>query len=119
MPETTGRHVRVATTDWTDFGASATAQGTDRTKLINEFIAWYLGRPGARLPERPGSHAEPEAGQLVRVAQEIWLALAPDAKTPAERQALINDVLAWYLRRPNARSSDHLRMFRDSKSPAP
>lgn len=92
--------MRVANDDWTDFGTSAKAQGTDRSKIISAFIAWYLDRPGAVLPERPGG-TEPD-GQTVRIEQSIWNALAPQAKTPAQRQQLINQILDWYLRRPSA-----------------
>ena len=27
--------------------------GTDRAKVVNQFIRWYLHRPGARIPKRP------------------------------------------------------------------
>jgi len=27
--------------------------GTDRAKVINQFLRWYLHRPGAKLPKRP------------------------------------------------------------------
>lgn len=26
---------------------------SDRAKALNQFIHWYLRRPGAKLPERP------------------------------------------------------------------
>jgi hypothetical protein len=51
--ETPSRHVRVADDDWGDLEAAAGALGSDRGKIINQFIRWYLRRPGAKLPERP------------------------------------------------------------------
>ena len=32
---------------------NANREGTDRAKVINQFLRWYLRRPGAKLPERP------------------------------------------------------------------
>ncbi len=51
--KTPHRSVRVDDADWADLDAAAKAAGTDRAKLINAFLRWYLRRPGARLPERP------------------------------------------------------------------
>jgi hypothetical protein len=31
--------------------------GTERAALVRQFIAWYLHKPGAELPERPKSGA--------------------------------------------------------------
>lgn len=53
QPATPHRSIRVDDADWRDLNAHATAAGTDRAKLINAFIRWYLRRPGARLPPRP------------------------------------------------------------------
>jgi hypothetical protein len=55
--ETPARHVRVADDDWDDLEAAARALGSDRGKIINQFIRWYLRRPGAKLPERPKAGA--------------------------------------------------------------
>ncbi len=52
-PKTQHRSVRVDDADWADLGAAAERQGTDRAKVLNQFIAWYLRRPDAELPERP------------------------------------------------------------------
>lgn len=38
---------------WSDLGREATAARADRSAVIRAFIAWYLRRPGAELPERP------------------------------------------------------------------
>ena len=53
QPKTPNRAIRISDEDWADFRASADASGFDRTKVINQFIRWYLRRPGAKLPERP------------------------------------------------------------------
>lgn len=50
------RSVRVSDTDWAAFADAAIRQGLDRAKVINQFIAWYLHRPGAELPKRPDAH---------------------------------------------------------------
>ena len=44
--------MRIPDEDWYDFETAAAGQGTDRAALVREFIAWYLRRPGARLPKR-------------------------------------------------------------------
>lgn len=53
QPKTQHRSVRVPDDDWADFKVSAEDNGRDRAKVINEFIRWYLYRPGAELPSRP------------------------------------------------------------------
>lgn len=53
QPKTPGHNVRVPDDDWDDLGEAAAAAGTDRSKLINQLLRWYLRRDGARLPERP------------------------------------------------------------------
>lgn len=44
---------RVPHEKWERFAEATAAQGTDRSKAINEFVDWYLRERGARLPERP------------------------------------------------------------------
>jgi hypothetical protein len=51
-PKTQHRSVRVADEDWADLETAAAALGTDRAKVINQFIRWYLRRAGAKLPEQ-------------------------------------------------------------------
>lgn len=41
-----------------DFDAAAKRSGSDRSNITREFWEWYVGRPGAKLPERP----EPSEG---------------------------------------------------------
>jgi hypothetical protein len=47
---TTNRVVRVPDADWAELGEVAEA---GRAEVIRQFIAWYLRRPGAKLPVRP------------------------------------------------------------------
>lgn len=53
QPKTQHRSVRIDDDDWADLDATAKRTGSDRAKIINQFIRWYLRRPGAELPERP------------------------------------------------------------------
>lgn len=54
---------RFRTTDdlWESFG-DAVERGpdpeADMSKVLRAFVRWYVGEPGAKLPERP----EPKAG---------------------------------------------------------
>jgi len=56
QPATQHRSVRISDEDWADLDAAAKSAATDRGTLIKQFIRWYLGRPGAELPPRPGLH---------------------------------------------------------------
>lgn len=58
-PKTPLRAVRIPDDEWNELGAAVADTPTDRTKLIREFIRWYLRRPGAKLPVRP---PKPEEG---------------------------------------------------------
>lgn len=54
---------RFRTTDelWERFGR-AVEEGpdaeADRSKVLRNFIRWYIGEPGARLPDRPGHQSQ-------------------------------------------------------------
>lgn len=54
-PYATPRAVRIPDDEWSALGDAARAGGTNRTALLRAFLAWYVRRPGARLPARPGS----------------------------------------------------------------
>lgn len=43
---------------WTDFDHAAKRAGSDRSKVTRELWEWYVGRPGAQLPERPADNEE-------------------------------------------------------------
>lgn len=54
-PKTQHRSVRIDDPEWDD-GEKAAASDelhTDRSKVINQLYAWWLRRPGAKLPTRP------------------------------------------------------------------
>lgn len=52
VPKTPPRQIRIGD-EWYEFDAAAKAAGTERATLVREFIAWYLRKPGAKLPQRP------------------------------------------------------------------
>jgi hypothetical protein len=58
QPGTQHRSVRVSDDDWADLETATGRAGLDRAKAINQFIRWYLRRPGAKLPTRPRPEAE-------------------------------------------------------------
>lgn len=45
--------VRVPEDRWRKLAESAGKAGTDRSKVVNQFAAWYTREKGAKLPERP------------------------------------------------------------------
>lgn len=45
--------IRVPEETWKRFAELATANGTDRSAVLRQFIDWYLRVPGAKLPDRP------------------------------------------------------------------
>jgi hypothetical protein len=48
----TNRGVRLDDEDWDDLGAVGELLDRDRGWIIRQLVRWYLGRPGAELPER-------------------------------------------------------------------
>lgn len=40
-----------------DFDAAAHAAGSDRSGITRRLWEWYVRRPGAELPERPGTQS--------------------------------------------------------------
>ena len=66
-PKTQHRSVRIDDPEWDDGEPAAANLGTDRSKVINQLYAWWLRRPGAKLPVRPS----PELmAQIVERRQE-------------------------------------------------
>jgi hypothetical protein len=56
------RVIRGAPDDlWDDLDTAAKAVGSDRSAITREFWEWFVGRPGARVPERPVSSEEKTA----------------------------------------------------------
>lgn len=50
-PKTKHRSVRINDEDWE--GLAVRAPDGDRAAVIKQLVAWYLRRPGAKLPKRP------------------------------------------------------------------
>jgi hypothetical protein len=53
VPKSKHRSVRFSDEDWADLEMATAAQGSDRGTVLKELAAWYLRRPGAKLPKRP------------------------------------------------------------------
>lgn len=51
--ETFIARIRIPWARWNRIGRAAKNAGTDRAKIVNEFMAWYLREPGAKMPGRP------------------------------------------------------------------
>lgn len=51
-PRTPARQIRIGD-EWFEFDEAAKSMDTERAALVRQFIAWYLRKPGAELPERP------------------------------------------------------------------
>ena len=47
------RPIRVDLELWARFGEATERQGTDRSVVLREFMAWYARDDGAKLPKRP------------------------------------------------------------------
>ena len=62
VPKTPPRQIRIGE-EWYEFDAAAKAQETERAAVIREFIAWYLRKPGAKLPVRPEAGAWQQEGE--------------------------------------------------------
>lgn len=48
------RTVAVEQDDWRDLDTAARRAGYERAVVVRAFIRWYIRRPGAQLPQRPG-----------------------------------------------------------------
>lgn len=56
MPEdnsTPLRAMRIPDERWAAADRAARRLGTDRTKLVNQFLAWFTREPGAKPVKRP------------------------------------------------------------------
>lgn len=51
-PRTPARQFRMGD-DWYEFDDAAKSMGTERAAVLRELVAWYLRKPGAKLPNRP------------------------------------------------------------------
>jgi hypothetical protein len=55
---TRNRTVRMDLSLWDALGRAAAAAGTDRAGILRALVRWWLGIPGAELPERPPAEGE-------------------------------------------------------------
>jgi hypothetical protein len=53
QPKTPSRTIRIPDVDWADLEQLAASRGTERGELIRSVMAWWMRRPGARMPPRP------------------------------------------------------------------
>ncbi|MFD3802630.1 hypothetical protein ACFWTC_03155 [Streptomyces sp. NPDC058619] len=44
---------------WEDLDAATNRAGIDRSAVTRQFWEWYVKRPDAKLPERPGGEVAP------------------------------------------------------------
>ncbi len=56
QPRTPNHSIRIGDPKWEGFDAVARAQGSDRTKWVDQIMGWMLHEPGAVLPPRPSLH---------------------------------------------------------------
>lgn len=64
---TTARPVRIPEEDWSEFGALVGDR--ERSRILREFIAWYLRRPKAALPKRPDPHEQHDIAAARTIAE--------------------------------------------------
>lgn len=62
QPKTPISRFRIDADEWQAFG-EAVPQDTDRSAVLRDFVAWYLRRPGARMPKRPDTSERPASGE--------------------------------------------------------
>ena len=112
------KKIRIDDLTWARLEAHA--PDGNRSALIHQFINWFLGSPGASLPQRPhdlGSAeiaAEvPDVNPSVVVKQLVdWYLCKPGARLPdrpgkpdadrARENQAVAQFLDWYRRRPGA-----------------
>ena len=51
--KTPHRTIRCEDDRWDGFRQAAAQSGSDGTKVLNQFMAWFQHEPGAKLPKRP------------------------------------------------------------------
>jgi hypothetical protein len=97
-PTTLPRQIRIGRA-WADFENAARAADTDRSKLIQQFIAWYLHRAGATLPSRPPLKAWAGEEPVQDDQHDFEHAAAAMGMTTEEATKAF---IAWFLHRPAA-----------------
>jgi hypothetical protein len=84
---------------WVRFDEAATAADSDRSEVLREFMRWYSGEPGAKLPQRP-----PNAVRWTGHNFEEIRAIRPEARLAEaddpERDILEGDLLIERINEP-------------------
>ena len=57
-PPDPDHNVRMSTDRWKRLGEATQRAGTDRTKALNDYAAWYTHEDGAKRPNRPPAEDE-------------------------------------------------------------
>lgn len=52
-PARLARRFRMDEAEWDEFGSDAAMLGTDRSVVLRQLVAWWMRKPGAKLPPRP------------------------------------------------------------------
>lgn len=52
MKGTPTHPIRMDPAEWDEFGSDAAFMGTDRSALVRQLVAWWMRKPGAKLPPR-------------------------------------------------------------------
>ncbi len=73
-PKTQHRSIRVSDDKWDLLGQAAKLMDSDRAKVVNQLIDWYLREAGVKLLERPSRE------QLA----DAWNAVEEDRAAKAE-----------------------------------
>ena len=55
------RSVRFEQDEWEVSDTLARELGTNRAQILNQFLRWYLRKPGVKLPDRPSVEAAERA----------------------------------------------------------
>ncbi len=97
---TPSRAIRIADDLWKAAGDATRSARTDRTTVVREFLAWYIRRPGAQLPKRPGSTAgytRPRGLFASQVRRGDQVAFSPgiDAAPITDTDTAADDRVQW------------------------
>ena len=52
-PDVIAGRVKFDRAEWDEFGSDAAVMGTDRSSVLRQLAAWWMRKPGAKLPPRP------------------------------------------------------------------
>lgn len=70
QPATFNKTIRIEASLWNRAGEIAKAQGGSRATVINAFLRWYTGEPGAELPE-PAQRKENTVNATTQLSRRL------------------------------------------------